>query len=85
MPSETKRHFGEQRPAPSVESVEGANDILKGGSGLRRAALELAGKTATGIVVPDDVVERLGAGERVPVRATIRRHVYHTSRVWVRR
>jgi hypothetical protein len=44
-----------------------------------RAELELAGKTATGIVVPDEVVERLGAGKRVPVRATIGRHAYHTT------
>src|SRR3954470_19835058 len=35
------------------------------------ATLELAGKTATGMTVPADVVERLGAGKRPPVKVTI--------------
>lgn len=38
--------------------------------------LELAGKTATGMVVPDDVVEKLGAGKRPPVKVTIRGYTY---------
>jgi len=29
-------------------------------------------KTATGVVVPDDIVAALGAGKRPPVRVTIR-------------
>jgi hypothetical protein len=36
-----------------------------------RATLELGGKTATGIQVPDDVVAALGAGRRPAVRVTI--------------
>ena len=40
------------------------------------ATLELAGKTATGITVPDDVVERLGAGKRPPVKVTIKGYTY---------
>ena len=43
------------------------------------AVLELAGKTATGMTVPDDVVERLGAGKRPPVEATINGYTYRNT------
>src|SRR4051812_43245289 len=43
------------------------------------AKLELAGKTATGFTVPDDVVERLGAGKRPPVRVTIGGYSYRNT------
>jgi hypothetical protein len=36
-----------------------------------RATLQLHGRTATGIVVPPEVVESLGAGRRPPVRVTL--------------
>src|SRR4051812_48005535 len=36
-----------------------------------RATLLLGGKTATGLQVPDEVVEGLGAGRRPPVRAPL--------------
>jgi hypothetical protein len=39
-----------------------------------RATLELHGKTATGFVVPAEVVEALGGGKRPAVRVTIQRH-----------
>ncbi|MFF1879431.1 YdeI/OmpD-associated family protein [Leifsonia sp. NPDC058230] len=35
------------------------------------ATLQLGGKTATGIRVPDDVVAGLGGGKRTPVQVTI--------------
>jgi hypothetical protein len=44
-----------------------------------RATLQLNGKTATGIHVPDEVVNSLGAGKRPPVWVTIRDHTYRTS------
>jgi hypothetical protein len=44
-----------------------------------RTILLQAGKTATGIVVPDDIVERLGAGKRPPVRVTINGHTYRST------
>jgi hypothetical protein len=44
-----------------------------------RATLELGGKTATGIHVPDRVVESLGAGRRPPVKVTIRGHSYPST------
>jgi len=43
------------------------------------AELELAGKTATGIPVPAEVVEALDAGKRVPVVVTIKQHSYRTT------
>jgi bacteriocin resistance YdeI/OmpD-like protein/uncharacterized protein DUF1905 len=36
-------------------------------------------KTATGIRVPDDVVEALGKGKRPPVRVTINGYTYRSS------
>jgi Bacteriocin-protection, YdeI or OmpD-Associated/Domain of unknown function (DUF1905) len=44
-----------------------------------RAEVELHGKTATGIEVPVEVVESLGAGKRVPVTVTINRYAYRTT------
>ena len=46
-----------------------------------KATLELAGKTATGFTVPDDVVERLGAGKRPPVKVTINGYTYRKEHV----
>ena len=43
------------------------------------ATLILNGKTATGIQVPDEVVEQLGAGKRPPVRVTIGSYTYRTT------
>lgn len=44
-----------------------------------RAQLELAGKTATGIVVPPEVVESLGQGKKPPVTVTINGFSYRSS------
>jgi hypothetical protein len=41
--------------------------------------LELAGKTATGMEVPAEVVERLGAGKRPPVKVTIGGYTYRNT------
>jgi hypothetical protein len=41
--------------------------------------LELAGKTATGMTVPDKVVEQLGAGKRPPVKVTIGEYTYRST------
>ncbi|HEX8001687.1 MAG TPA: YdeI/OmpD-associated family protein [Mycobacteriales bacterium] len=41
-----------------------------------RAAVELNGATATGVEVPAEVVEGLGAGKRPPVTVTINGHTY---------
>jgi hypothetical protein len=44
-----------------------------------RATLESNGKTATGIRVPDEVVEALGSGRKPPVRVTIAGHTYRST------
>src|ERR1700722_6776648 len=44
-----------------------------------RATVELGGKTATGIEVPDDVVAVLGSGSRPPVTVTVGGHSYRTT------
>jgi Domain of unknown function (DUF1905)/Bacteriocin-protection, YdeI or OmpD-Associated len=44
-----------------------------------RATVELAGKTATGVQVPAEVVESLGAGKRPPVRVTINGYTYRST------
>jgi hypothetical protein len=44
-----------------------------------RATIALAGKTATGIPVPAEVVEALGSGKKPPVRVTIGGHTYRST------
>jgi hypothetical protein len=44
-----------------------------------RATVELNGKTATGIQVPDDVVAALGSGRRPAVRVSLGGHTYRTT------
>lgn len=44
-----------------------------------RATIELGGKTATGIEVPDEVVAALGSSRRPPVHATIAGYTYRTT------
>jgi hypothetical protein len=44
-----------------------------------RAMVELNGKTATGIEVPEEVVAALGAGQRPPVVVTINGYSYRTT------
>jgi len=44
-----------------------------------RATVELGGKTATGIEVPEDVVAELGSGNRPPVTVTLGGHSYRTT------
>src|SRR5437763_3358389 len=44
-----------------------------------RATVELGGKTATGIEVPEDLVAALGSGHRPPVTVTIGGHRYRTT------
>jgi ribosomal protein L13E len=45
------------------------------------STIELGGKTATGIPVPDDVVAALGGGNRPPVRITVNGYTYRTTAV----
>lgn len=44
-----------------------------------RAMIQLNGKTTTGILIPAEVVEKIGHGKRPPVRVTINGHTYRSS------
>ena len=44
-----------------------------------RATVVLGGKTATGIQVPDEIVEALGSGKRPPVVVTLGGYTYRTT------
>jgi hypothetical protein len=44
-----------------------------------RATIELGGKTATGMRVPPEVVERLGSGKKPAVSVTINGHTYRST------
>jgi bifunctional DNA-binding transcriptional regulator/antitoxin component of YhaV-PrlF toxin-antitoxin module len=44
-----------------------------------RTTLELGGKTATGMRVPEEVVTALGPGKRPPVRVTINGYTYRST------
>lgn len=44
-----------------------------------RAVVESNGKTATGVEVPADVVEKLGSGRRPKVHATMRGYTFRSS------
>ena len=46
---------------------------------LFKARIELGGKTATGIPVPEEVVLGLGRGKRAPVVVTIGGHSYRST------
>ncbi|MGI8428667.1 MAG: YdeI/OmpD-associated family protein [Solirubrobacteraceae bacterium] len=43
------------------------------------AVVELGGKTATGLPVPDEIVTELGSGKRPAVRITVGGHTYRTT------
>ena len=44
-----------------------------------RTTLLKAGKTATGIAIPADVMDKLGPGKRPPVRVTINGYTYRNT------
>ena len=44
-----------------------------------RTTIRQGDKTATGIPIPDEVVEALGAGRRPPVRLTVNGYVYRST------
>lgn len=52
---------------------------MKKASHTFRTILLSGGKTATGIEVPAEIVESLGAGKRPPVRVTINGHTYRNT------
>lgn len=65
MPTNMKLPGGEGKKKPSKIRV--------------RAKLELRGKTATGFVIPEDVVVKLGSGRKPQVSVQIHGYRYRTS------
>jgi len=69
---------GSAGAARSAGAPEGTD--AQGSAAMRfRATLQLAGKTATGFRVPDEIVARLGKSKRPPVRVTINGHTYRST------
>jgi hypothetical protein len=64
--------------AKSSGAPEGSEGQLTGPVRFR-ATLRLAGKTATGFRVPDEVVAKLGKTKRPPVLVTINGHTYRNT------
>ena len=63
-----------------IPSERTTRDALRKDDQMRfRATLELNGKSATGLQVPDDVVADLGGGRRPAVRVTINGHTYRST------
>lgn len=46
---------------------------------FKTTLVQAAGKNATGIVVPPEVVDELGGGKRAPVRVTINGHTFRST------
>ena len=46
-----------------------------------QSTVELGGKTATGIRIPDEVIEALGTARRPPVTITVNGYTYRTTAV----
>jgi Domain of unknown function (DUF1905)/Bacteriocin-protection, YdeI or OmpD-Associated len=60
--------------AAAIGIAAGRSDVMR-----FRATIEAAGKTATGIPVPAEIVEALGSGKRPAVRVTIRDYSYRST------
>jgi hypothetical protein len=67
-------------PAPVAPSVVDTMTRTAGGAAMRFRTTILQGdKTATGIRVPDEIVEALGSGKRPAVRITINGFTYRST------
>ena len=67
------------RPPADVAAAAGRPIVVDNPLVRFRATIELGGKSATGIRVPEDVVSSFGAGRRVKVRVTIGDYTYRTT------
>ena len=69
-------------PKDSVPKDSAAKDSAAKDGVLRisfRTVILRAGKTATGIEVPAELVAKLGASKRPPVRVTVNGHTYRST------
>lgn len=44
-----------------------------------KTVLLTAGKTATGIKIPPEIIEKLGAGKKPPIKVTINKFTYRST------
>lgn len=56
-----------------------AKELGKGGKIKLRTTILQAKKTATGIKIPNEIVEQLGAGKKPPVKITFNGYMYRSS------
>jgi hypothetical protein len=71
-----------EKTGPGGRAAQSAGAALAGqaGTGARfRTSLLATGKSTTGIAVPAEVIEQLGAGKRPPVRVTVGPYTYRTT------
>ena len=69
----------EARPAPHALLAQPEGNFFVDFLDELKATLQLNGKTATGIEVPEKIVESLGHGKRPPVRVTITGYTYPST------
>ena len=62
-----------------TKSPKNEPEASKGGPVKFQTTILQAGKTATGIEIPDEIIEQLGAGKRPPVRVTINGQTYRST------
>jgi hypothetical protein len=80
VPKSVAREYFERDEFRRAAGSAPVNATEEGRTMEFRTTLLQSGKTATGIEVPADVVEALGAGKRPPVRVTINgRHTYRST------
>jgi hypothetical protein len=63
----------------TANEAENMPRVPKGGRVRFHTKILQAGKTATGIQIPNEVVEGLGSGKRPPVRITINGQTYRST------
>ncbi|HZC34786.1 MAG TPA: YdeI/OmpD-associated family protein [Chthoniobacterales bacterium] len=64
---------------PTTKEPESEPSAPKGGPIKFHTKIFSAGKTATGIQIPDEVIQGLGAGKRPPIRVTINGQTYRST------
>ena len=69
---------GTETAVPSLTSAA-TMDSTTNSISFAAVLQQATGKQATGIVVPPEVIDRLGAGKKPPVRVTINGHAYRTT------
>jgi hypothetical protein len=75
QPANKKEEYMKQ----TAKEADSKLSVPKGGRVRFHTQILQAGKTATGIQIPNEVVESLGSGKRPPVRVTINAQTYRST------